>query len=84
MRTTSETIAKTDYSGYQNTNIILDLENPESKKGAVYMCSHFKFPNGKTGYLPSLGELATVSKYYSDAQELATLIGGGISANTSC
>jgi hypothetical protein len=28
--------------------------------------------------------LTTVSKYYSDAQELATLIGGGISANTSC
>lgn len=85
MCTTSETIAKTDYSGYQNTNIILDLENPESKTGAIYICSHFKFPNGKIGYLPSLGELITASKYSSDANQLATLIGGGGFRNvTSC
>lgn len=48
----SQVSAVKDMSGRQNTRLILELAND----GAALFCANYTFPNGKKGYLPSLGE----------------------------
>ena len=54
---TDETVAKTDYSGAVNTQLIVE-KCQSSTDYAAGWCNAYTFPDGKTkGYLPALGEL---------------------------
>lgn len=51
-------VAKTDYAGFSNTQIIAS-----DTTSAAYACSSYTFPNGQKGYLPSLGEILVSYDY---------------------
>lgn len=63
-------IAKTDYAGAINTELIA------ATSGAAYQCANYAFPNGATGYLPALGEWAVAYKNKTAIDAAMTLIGG--------
>lgn len=73
MLTSDVEIAKTDYEGFKNTSVIMELN---VTTGAAYMCSNYLFPNGQKGYLPSLGEWMIVAKYETEVENALTLIEG--------
>lgn len=53
---TNSTVAKTDYNGATNTNLIV-TKCQSSTSYAAGWCNAYTFPDGSKGYLPSLGEL---------------------------
>ena len=53
--TTTASNAQTDYAGQANTAAIISQDTSTSNKAADY-CNSYTFKNGKTGYLPALGE----------------------------
>lgn len=53
--TTTTSDAKTDFAGQTNTAAIISQDTSTSNKAADY-CNSYTFKNGKTGYLPALGE----------------------------
>lgn len=65
-------IALTDYDGVGNTAKIVAV----STSGAANSCSEFTFPNGKKGYLPSLGELKVANGNIAEINSAMSLIGG--------
>ena len=72
MLTEDETTAKTDFAGYNNTQLMLATDT----SGAGYSCANFTFPNGDKGYLPALGELNEAYANKSKIESLMTKIGG--------
>lgn len=63
--------AQTDYNGKDNTDKIVLTDISE----AAYCCANYIFPNGKKGYLPSLGELALAYNYKDKIDEALLAIG---------
>lgn len=69
-----------DFSGQRNTQVII-----ESLKDYTYgnvtgspmasACAAYTFPNGKKGYLPSLGELYVIASNRSEVDTLLSLVG---------
>lgn len=65
-------IAKTDYAGKANTEIIAKTVTGK----AADSCINYEFPNGQKGYLPALGEWALAYQYKNDIIATIELIGG--------
>lgn len=72
MLASDEATAKTDFAGYNNTQLMLATDT----SGAGYSCANFSFPNGDKGYLPALGELNEAYANKSKIDSLMTKIGG--------
>lgn len=66
--------AKLDFDGLKNTDAIIGLE--KDYRGAPSLCKNTIFKNGKTGYLPALGELYVCWGYLPEVNEALRLIGG--------
>lgn len=75
--TTDTGSAKTDYDGYGNTNKIISQLGAENTFAANY-CKNTSglFPDGRQGYLPSLGELQEAYNNKSEVDACMSLIGG--------
>ena len=68
--TKSESIAKKDYNGKQNTDAIVSQLGTSDTYAARY-CKEYTFPHGVQGYLPAVGEWMEVYKYmYSICNQL--------------
>lgn len=72
---TSESTAKKDYSGKQNTNAIVSQLGTSDTYAARY-CKEYTFPHGAQGYLPALGELYEAIDNNSEIDACMSLIGG--------
>lgn len=64
----SKSDAVKDMAGYDNTLHIAT--------GAASYCMNYNFPNGKKGYLPSLGEMQIMFSYEQEVNAAMSLIGG--------
>lgn len=73
--TTSESTAKKDYNGKQNTSAIINHLGPSGNYAARY-CVEYTFPHGVQGYLPALGELHQAYLNKSEVDACMSLIGG--------
>lgn len=71
LTTTDANVAKTDFAGYENTQLMLATDT----SGAGYTCANYTFPNGDKGYLPSLGEFCEVILNISAINSALTLVG---------
>lgn len=78
MLTSDSATAKTDFAGYNNTQLMLATDT----YGAGYSCAKYTFPNGQKGYLPALGELNEAYANKSAIDSLMTIIGGESLANS--
>lgn len=72
MLTSDKTTAATDFSGYNNTRLMLATDT----SGAGFSCANYTFPNGVKGYLPALGELNEAVGHSSQINSLMGKIGG--------
>lgn len=72
MVTTDPATAKTDFSGYNNTQSMLATDT----SGAGFSCANFTFPNGAKGYLPALGEWNEAYANKSKIDSALKTIGG--------
>lgn len=72
---TDSTVAKTDYKGSENTDIIIGQLGSGKAPAAEY-CRSVLFRNGKKGYLGSLGEWEEVCKNKVEVDACMSLIGG--------
>lgn len=72
LTSTDYDIARTDFAGYNNTQLMLATDI----SGAGYTCANYTFPNGQKGYLPALGELVMACENKDAVNEAMTLIGG--------
>lgn len=72
LTTSDKPSARGDFAGEANTALMLATDT----SGAAYRCANFTFPNGKKGYLPSLGEWYLVKQNSSQIISLMSLIGG--------
>lgn len=70
--TTQNAMSQTDFDGEANTTK-LDMSNPEY---AGALCKSYKFDNGRTGYLPSHGELYLAYRNKKTINELLVFVGG--------
>ena len=59
---TDLTLARSRYDGYNSTKILINKFGTGESTAAGY-CYNYRFPNGKRGYLGSLGEYYLVGKY---------------------
>lgn len=59
---TDLTLARSRYDGYNSTKILLSKLGTGESTAAGY-CYSYRFPNGKRGYLGSLGEYYIIGKY---------------------
>ncbi len=73
--TKSESIAKKDYNGKQNTDAIVSQLGTSDTYAARY-CKEYTFPHGVQGYLPAVGEWMEVYKYKIEIDVYMSLIGG--------
>lgn len=78
LTSTDATVAKTDFVGQENTNLMLATDT----SGAGYSCANFTFPNGAKGYLPALGELDIAYQNKAAIDKAMTLIGGTALGNS--
>ena len=78
LTSTDATVAKTDFVGQENTNLMLATDT----SGAGYSCANFTFPNGANGYLPALGELYVAYQNKAAIDKAMTLIGGTALGNS--
>ena len=60
-----------DYSGYKNTQYMIAASDDNAGKA----CAAYTFPNGSTGYLPSLGELSVLAGRLSAIQSCLGVVG---------
>lgn len=67
--------AQADYSGLINSQLICATDT----RGAVYSCTNYVFPNGKAGYLPSLGEMTIAFNHKEEVNIAMVLIGNTFS-----
>jgi hypothetical protein len=72
MATTNLAVAKTDFAGLNNTMLIAEM----SGYSAAKICVNYIFPNGKTGYLPAVGEIVIAYNYKEEINAALSLIGG--------
>lgn len=70
--TTVLTDASADFAGKQNTEKMIAAET----SGAAHACQAYIFPNGKKGYLPSLGEWQVFKRFKTEAEDALVQIGG--------
>ena len=70
----NEAQAKADYNGAANTTNIMKLQSSTSY--AAGWCNAFKFPNGTTGCLPSLGQLWTLYQNKTEVNACLSACGG--------
>ena len=63
-----------DYNGINNTDIIASYDS--MGYSAALICKEYKFPNGKNGYLPALGELGEVYNNIEEIENCLKKIGG--------
>lgn len=68
-------VAKTDYNGLANTQAGLTQIDP-TEQCAILVCGGYLFKNGKTGYLPALGELLEARSFKNEVDSCMDLIGG--------
>ena len=73
--------AITDYAGQANTTAIISQDTSTSNKAADY-CNSYTFKNGKSGYLPAVGEWDQ-AYYNKSAVNTAMSKIGGTAMNTS-
>lgn len=66
-------VAKTDFFGLSNTDKI--IEQDSNATAAIY-CKNHIFPNGKNGYLASLGELVVLYDNKENVEKCLIKIGG--------
>jgi hypothetical protein len=64
--------ANADFAGKQNTEKMIAA----GTSGAAHACQAYIFPNGKKGYLPSLGEWQVFKQHKTEAENALKLIGG--------
>lgn len=69
-----ETQAKADYDGATNTTNIMKLQSGTGY--AAGWCNAFSFPSGKTGFLPSLGQMWAAYSNKSAVDAALTKAGG--------
>lgn len=62
-----------DMAGYDNT---LHMVSVDGAGGAAPYCRSYNFPDGKKGYLPSLGEMQIMFSYKQEVNAAMSLIGG--------
>lgn len=79
MTTDKKDTAKSDFVGKSNTEKMLSIDT----EGAGYSCANYVFPNGKKGYLPSVGEWLVARSFNDKVNAAAKLIGGHIMYNTT-
>lgn len=70
--TNDSNVASKDYAGEANTQAMLAVDT----YAAGYMCANKIFANGKTGYLPSVGEWLEAYMYKTEIKAVMSLIGG--------
>lgn len=75
--TTDRSTAKKDYSGKQNTNVIVSQLGTSDTYAARY-CKEYTFPHGVQGYLPASGELDEAYQNISEVDVCMSLIGGDL------
>jgi hypothetical protein len=68
----SKSAALEDYNGYSNTQLIVAYNEDSAAK----KCQEYTFPNGKSGYLPSMGELNIAAENFNAINEALSAIGG--------
>lgn len=73
MVSTDSSVAKTDYAGKRNTQLMLEAGNGVGT--AASTCNFIELPNGQKGYLPSLGELAIAYEVRDEINAARSLIG---------
>lgn len=73
--TTSESTAKKDYNGKQNTDVIVSKLGTSDAYAARY-CKEYTFLHGVQGYLPAAGEWIDVYKNKIEVDVYMSLIGG--------
>lgn len=74
LTTTDVNLAKNDFSGKENTALILASDT----NGAAYICANYTFPNGAKGYLPAAGEVYILLQKRSEINTILSLLGLGI------
>lgn len=72
----SSSLAKLDFNGKSNSDIIATVSNGGANAPANAYCQNFTFPDGSKGYLPALGELWIARQNLATINELLTLTGG--------
>ena len=72
LTTTVQSNAMTDFNGKNNTEILLAT----GKSSAATNATNFIFPNGKHGYIGSLGEWSLVAQYHDEVIAAMKQIGG--------
>lgn len=67
--------AATDYLGKRNT---YDFNHTMShpKDCAIYSAAHYQFADGKTGYLPALGEVLDLAAHFQEIAHAMEVCGG--------
>lgn len=71
--TTDSSVAKTDYKGKSNTQLMLNAGSAAGN--AAFTCNYFELADGQRGYLPSLGELYIAYENRVAINEARSLIG---------
>ena len=71
---TTSTDAKKDYKGEDNTNNMIKVLSDTGK--AAGFCKNFTFPNGKKGFLPSLGQMNAAYNNKNAVDAALAKIGG--------
>lgn len=72
LTTTDRSDAMTDFNGKNNTEILLAT----GKSPGATVATNYTFPNGKHGYIGSLGEWSLVAKYHDEVIAAMKQIGG--------
>lgn len=72
LTTTVRSDAMTDFNGKNNTEILLAT----GKSPGATEATNYTFPNGKHGYIGSLGEWSLVAKYHDEVIAAMKQIGG--------
>lgn len=71
-----------DFGGLHNTSAIVTELNgyidSEGTSGSpvASACANYVFPNGRKGYLPSMGEFSIIARYMTDIETALSYIGG--------
>jgi hypothetical protein len=76
LSTDDEAIAKTDFLGASNTDLVIKKASENSGTApAPLACQQYSFPNGKKGYMGAVGEWSAIIKYSNKVTEAMALLG---------
>ena len=73
--TTNRRVAKQDYRGIQNTNILVNKYGKNNNYAAGY-CLNYIFKDGKVGYLGSCGDWIELTTTLEEVNSCLSLVGG--------